>query len=457
MDFPQKLIDEIEFIKTHPEVKVVTTDKEACEIIERHTATSDILAHGVDQKRVENILEEIETKILVYKKKNPFESAKRVIVSGSEQLAGSILIPVVSALESDRRCSLLCVLTDHLAGKQLREKHDIFLKRIDDHSRPYMSEIPASFDIAIPMIDPNASPSSLLLFNAKEVFGIQKHTKIFMIVGGWNGFGGMKSLLAHQIIEPVDGFFCNDKFAKKLILKDVKSFPKHHPWHKIPESKVFVTGTPTTDNIAKENTKKLRIAGRKKLSINSKSFVILYLGDYSYDTPINEKTFSLSLATIINLARGLKKDKHITLVVRPHPSDPNKEKLSGALPKSTPTNLRVVMATPEQISYTESLSVADIVISIISTGNWEAVLRGKRAIFLGYKGKELGYQVLQKTYGNATMRAINRLSGFSVVTSPKALAAKLKIEMHAKPRVGFRPRNAKKSSIKKILNIALSA
>lgn len=424
--------EKIRFLREHEkEILPVTGDSDALKAIRDHTDLPDSDSQGSSAEKIEGILEQFETKVFLYEKAGALPGSKRVLIEAAEPLAFTLMSPVLARLREDPRCRAICLLTDNISGKKFVDTLGSEFTRIDDHAKPVFSEIPGPFDVAIVGVEPPNSPNSPLLFGAKSVFGANR---LYFVVSGWLGVGGTKLFDKDRMrsMEEIDGWFVNDDLAKKILLNRIPS---------IDEARVYSTGTPVTDGIGHENSEECRREGRKKLGLSDDTHAILYLGDissayqdigYETDSRINEKTFAMTLDAVGRLA-SREGQKKFAVLYRPHPRDPNKEEFLSIARTRVPENLSVISAEVGTVTIEEAGYAADLVLSIVSTGNFLARLRGRNAVFLGYDEKGLGKIVLSQVYGSDLLEIIKNTNGLSVVSSPDELVKYLTWEVSVAP------------------------
>lgn len=455
------------FIQQHAEqiIPVLDDGEEKDRVKQYFKETAEhpggIADFALTKEQTDKTLEQFETKVFLCEKpgKEHNPDAKRVLLTASEQLAFNTMLPIIAALKSDRRCKAIELLTDSLAGKQFEKLSDASFKRVDDKSLPVLIDAlkPAEkepFDVAITAVERLDTPNEVALFGGKSVFGAKK---LYFLSSGWGGVGGSMELFGSERgkhMDKIDGFFCADKLAKRILLRQLPD---------LPEDKIFLTGVPATDGLELHKGGEHREKGRIRLGLSNNDLVVLYLGDISVDYKkivptanprINEETFNQTRDAIVRLAKE-QPEKHIVLAVRPHPVDPNKEELLKPYSQSLPPNLKIVPAQREVISMQEAAYGADIIISIVSTENFLAPLRGKKAVFLGYKESGLGDKVLEKVYGRELMEIIGQDENIVIVSSPDELTAELKEYGRAERKEEKIPKPPEVTSVDKILDIAL--
>lgn len=445
------LEEELCFIQEHAkEIVPITDDRETMGLVERHTGVGDVL---VDERRVKNILEQFETKVyLLEKDEQEYDSrAKRVLLTASEPLAYNTIAPILESLKSDRRARAITLLTDNVAGKRFEERGNLDFRRIRDHTKPVLADVPSPFDVAIAAVEPPNSAHAVALYGGKSVFGAEK---LYFIASGWSGVGGTKLFERERArtMDEIDGMFCNDELAKRILLRQLPDYPTE---------RMHTTGTPSVDALELERASEYTREGRRKLRLDEETLAVLHLGDISadyrrlmpeVDERINEKTFEHTVEAMVRLAED-QPERKFALLIRPHPRDPNKEELLAMGERQLPGNLRVIPATGPEISMQEAAYAADVVVSIISTENFLATVRGRKAVFLGYEG--LGDAPLERTYGQELLAVMNAAPSLRTVSSPRELASYLK----ACPRASEVPvplTSHGKSAAEKILDIALA-
>lgn len=101
----------------------------------------------------------------------------------------------------------------------------------------------------------------------------------------------------------------------------------------------------------------------------------------------------------------------------------------------------------------EASCAADIVASIISSENFIASRRGKKAIFLGYKEDGLGDTIIRRFYSKEIVKAIVEDKNIDIVSSPDEFFDKIK--QFLDPAEIVEPPKETEKSVDKILNIVL--
>lgn len=436
------------------------------------------IADKINNEQLSYLLERFETKFFLLEKTNEEceTEAKRVLLSASDPLAFNTMWPIIEKLKGDSRCRAIGLITDNVAGQKFKDlfsgqqnKNDF--KRVKDKDKnglaldDFLGATKGEgneFDTVITTLESHDSPGSSLLFSGKSNFG-NKETKLFIIHDGWTGIIARKDVFKNkERMDNIDGIFCNDDLTKNII---------HNCLPEFSEDKILAIGSPIVDSIKdeSENAEKYRSEGRKKLELKDDETAILYLGDISDDYDkldnaiskrINEETFAKTVEAAIKIAEQ-QPNKKIALLICPHPRDPNGDELLNAVNTKTPNNLRIISATDDCASMEESAYAADAVASIISTGNFLAKLRGKKAIFLGYKVGEgegqLGGKVLEKIFGREIIeKVIKKDKDMSVASSPEEFAEIIKKFdfIESKERETKKKDNAKKS-IDQILDVVL--
>jgi len=469
----------IEFIREHAEqiVPVLADEKEKEEVkklSELSAEDAGLIAGPEEEKSAEQILEKFETKIfLIDKKDGQFDpEAKKILFGVSHPLPFSILRPMLERLKGDSRCRSIGLMMDNVAGVNLEKllsewqmSSDLAIKSFKggktqqygeeaegDKNYPVLADALKTaqdnpYDVALMFMEGRDSPVSPLFFGAKSNFGAKKS---YLMFDGWTSITLSRYFLDNENSEPIDGVFCNDELAKKILLAQLPQI--------LPE-KVFITGSPVTDSLEIDKAFQYRETGRRKLHLADGDLAILYLGDVSggleyeaiggIDSLYNEKTAQKTARALVSLA-AKEPQKNYALLVRPHPRDPNKDALLKMAEEDLAPNLKILAAGRENVSMQEALYAADAIASIISTENFLAPLRGKKAIFLSYDDKGLGNDILSKMFGPALIKTISEDKNISFISSEAEL-----VETMGQPEY-FEPHEAKApvgNSIEKIMNI----
>ena len=431
----------------------VIDDKELFDILE-----SDI-SETIPQERVEHALEEVETKMLVFNKDpdHADKDALRVFLTAAEPLAQINVAALIEKFRNDRRVKGIGLLTDNLAGKQFTRSLTDFEQLRTSGQTPVIYDALRSaqdepFDVAIVPVDPKNSPNSIPLFNAKEALGVRK---IYFFSTGWVGVGasGVFSPEQQQQMEEIDGIFVNDELAGKIIQHQLPSFPKE---------RIFITGTPIADALDISNAEQYIQTGRAKLGLEDDEIAVLVCGHISpppgkneegTHPQISELTFELTMKALIEAARQAPSKKFVT-VVRPHPRDPNKDKLMAIANQNLPENLRVVFGTNDKVSMQEAAYGTDATASIVGTDNFLAPMRGRRGIFLAYEDPGMGGELLTNLYGKENVDVIGTGEGITIARTPEEFRQTvLTLERAGLPHTQT---DGEGTSIDRITNIVLS-
>lgn len=474
----QKSEEKAEFIKEHSSeiLPLIEKDKEEVDYVKGLVNGTNEPSDALAEKQAEDILEKFETKIfLLEKPEGEYEpNSKRVLITATDPLQFNSVFPIVKSLSKDKRCRAVGLITDNIAGKNFEdlmkeETFDFNFKAIKGGHEQDVAE-PTEYDKTFPVIadglkmvenDPfdialvtPDKPSANILFSAKSVFGAKK---LYLIDAGWVGVSGGR--VDHPLrdesrvdnIDSIDGIFCNDELAKNIIINQLSEFPKE---------KILVTGTPVIDKLELWRAKELETEGRRKLALNEDEIAILYIGDISpdyfdkseLDRKLNEKTFSRTVEAFFSAAER-EKDKKFVLLVRPHPRDPNKEELLKAV-GSQSENSRIISAGLDVISINEAAYASDVVVSICSTENNLALLRGKRAVYLSYKDPGFGYDLLKIVYGD-NLKIIKDQDGIDFASSPEDFK-KIMEELGRSPVKETEKGSEKVNATERMINIILS-
>lgn len=381
---------------------------------------------------VEAILQEAETKVFVWNNPEVSEHAKRVVFTMDNPGAFAALMPLVFALKRSSRCKSIEVIASNIAAEYIRENEgeDWFgftqirsTNITPGKSTPVLVDIFAKenepTDVVFASLTSTNGPETLAFFGGKSTMGAKK---LYFVMDGW---GGANHVLANsKHMDKVDGIFCNDELAKRIVEKELPDFPKEN---------IFASGTGQLDALELDHEEEHTHIGREKLGLNDDTECILYLGDISADyssvvmpdiadPDICEKTFALVLEATINTAKS-NKQKQFALLVRPHPRNSRTEEIWQMVANTTlPENLKIAHATNLECSMNEAAYASDAMISILSTENFKAPLRHRTAAFLGFSGKGMGGDGLARTYASEILDAVREMPGLAVVSSKEELA-----------------------------------
>lgn len=447
----QNFEDKLKFINQHKdEIRPIASEPKVVDEI----AEGKIVQ---PEGRVDKIIEEFENKIFICEKKEYKRGAKRVLITVDNPGPFNNIKGIVSALLKDDRCKSIAVVTGGVSNKafasefgdqfQLVRDGDKLL--LDDFNQISSEDNP--IDITIGSVSSENGPESVALWSGKPIFGAKK---TFLIFGEWGGLGSnfnekiKNSEEGKKAIAQIDGIFCNDDLAKRILRQHLPDFP--------PE-KIFDTGTPALDSLELPRAEELRQLGRAKLGLRDDDFAVLYLGDcgnypeYGCDPALNVETFKKTLTAVIGLAKENPELK-FAFLLRPHPRDPEKDK-SYEFVKQTdlPANLKVVSATREVVTMNEAAYAADVTTSLVSTENILAPLRGNNSIFLAFEEKGFGKQVVEGLYEPSIIKSMKDAPGIFMANSPEDLR-EIILKLRKYPENRPRPKDIGRGTVNGILN-----
>ncbi len=412
--------DKIDFLHRHSsEVRPVINDSSVMDVIE---GDSGEVAEG----QLDAVLEKFETKVFTLEKKESERTpdAERVLLTINDPGAYNAIAPLIAQLSVEARCSGMVVLTSGVAGSDFEGRFGNIFTQVRDGDTYVIDDINKAVsgtnvpDIIIASLSSINGPESIALYAGKSVFGAKK---TYVVFEAWTGLGS--AFGKNKIdMDTIDGLFCNDELAKKILLHYLPQFE---------EQRVHVTGTPVLDSLEVDKADVYRNQVRDRFGIGEDVHSILYLGDVSadyksmhgtYDPKINEKTFEKTIASIKQLALA-NPGKHYALLLRPHPRDPHKEDLYTIFKQQDlPQNVTFVDAGASVLSMNEAAYAADTIVSILSTENNLAPLRGRESIFLAYEDAGLGGDALNSIYNKEITDLMASIPGVSVVSSGEGFA-----------------------------------
>ncbi len=419
----EKFNEKVKFIKKHEaEIKPLLEDAEFFDKMER--------GEKPNKEEVRNILEQYETHIYVFDKdeKECAKNAKRIIMEISETLAFLSSYPLIEALKKDKRCKAICLLTDNLGGQRFeKEEANKGFRKLRNENKTVLEEIPGSFDVALTCLEPPNSPNSVLLSGAKSVFGAKK---LYLFSNNFFGIAGQELMSKNfrENIDKINEILCINEMVKRIIEKQLPEFS---------EKKIRITGSPLIDAVINDNKKKKEYAenAQKKLGINDKDKVVLYLegglSEKKGDRMMDKKSCIQTTKIMIELAKQ-NSDKSFVFLLRPHPTDPEKEEfLNNALKLEKPANLKILPATKESLSIQEAIYVAEDIVSVNSTESFLAPLRKKRGVFLNfYKEEGENEESMENFFPKETREIIKKTPNMAFLQSDKELFDYLNKNLH---------------------------
>ncbi|OGG79376.1 hypothetical protein A3J11_00265 [Candidatus Kaiserbacteria bacterium RIFCSPLOWO2_02_FULL_55_12] len=109
-------------------------------------------------------------------------------------------------------------------------------------------------------------------------------------------------------------------------------------------------------------------------------------------------TFEKTLAGIETFAHTETR-REIALIVRPHPRDPDKEKLVNAGESEQVLGNLSIKNGSSPAPLNGVVYASDVIVSIAGTENFFAPARGRRSIFLAYDGPGFAGEAFRSFYG----------------------------------------------------------
>lgn len=205
--------------------------------------------------------------------------------------------------------------------------------------------------------------------------------RLFLLIGGWIGFGAMKQAFSNPdtpgIDEP-DGIFCIDRLAKRILAWQAPHL----------STRLFVTGTPEHDLVQVEQGEGNRKTCRKKLGIPDDAFVLLYMGDNppDYLSMVKDKKLtSLNALAVKQLIKDMQQVTfprgHAYLLLRPHPRDRSPGWAMANRRTRKAPRIHIKNACSEVLTLQEAIYGADIVSGFHGTEIARAPHRGRIGVF----------------------------------------------------------------------------
>ena len=416
--------------------------------------------HIASDGDVNTLLERFEVKVYQHNKKIGTYSfgAKRVIMSMSETFDFVLQKSLLEGLLSDSRCNGVAVVTDNVSSvlfatwrhehpdveftRERKKDRDNTHDEQDDLVLPDIARVAKGAEIAIIGFNLHGSPNETMLMNAKSLFGVRK---LFLVNGGWGSLAGNQGPSEwFNKADKFDVIFCNDLLSQRIMQAGLPLDMRE---------RVLVTGTAALDGLELTLGSRYERETRQKLDIHDRELAVLYCGDYSTGAQerglhprYNEETFAKTLEVLKTVALTTP-EKDFVFLVRPHPGDGNKVELLKPH-ANLPKNLRVVSAEKGRLTMQEAAYAADMVLSIASTENILATMRGKVAVYLAYKEPGLGLDILMSIYGNDLLPLIKNHPGIYIAQSQAELAVYIsQLVRHHAPSVLKKPAGSTKAML----------
>jgi len=268
-----------------------------------------------------------------------------------------------------------------------------------------------NIDTAIVLPSGNHGGEALGLLASKTFLGAKK---LYWLCASWLGLGYKYSTEQRALFDDIDAIICNDESAQAVIAHNLPEFTE----------KILPIGTPFLDTLEIGVGEQIGKETRKRLEIGEHAFVVLYLGDARQDYPnsnpdVVEHSFLSLLIGVMTMASVY--DCEFALLWRPHPRDLElKEKLKHLVSESKQftklTNLKIFETSNPEFSMNAAAYASDVIASIMSTENFVARARGKKAVFLAFKGDAQGtrgYEELERIYGEQLLDTLKQASSLA--------------------------------------------
>ena len=346
-----------------------------------------------------------ETLVFFYDKKT---AGTRVLLEAAQPAAIPILSALVTRLVADIRCRSVCVLANNVAADALRNTIDEQkLPLVEIDKKPgIIEDIPGPFDAALGILGTANSPSQLVLFSAKSVFGCKK---LYFVASGPSAPVLLVSTRGNR--DPIDKIFVDDPVAAELHQADM-------PW--VPAADIVPVGTALLDAICRADAATLRRLGRKKLGLADDDRVLLYTNFPGDGHPSRSaKTLEETLAGVATAGMPF------AVIVRPHPRMTPQE--LAACDSICDNSAVQVVKDPLRASYEESIYAADAV--ACPAGSTYTVLApyyGRTALVFAYAGEGMSGDIFRAVFPPSKAAALERIRGITVVHDSTAVARALK-------------------------------
>mgnify|MGYP001612401219 CR=1 FL=1 len=425
------------FIQNHEkEIRPLINDQESLQSV--------VNGSYVPAERVQSLLEQYETKVLLYERKDAPIDAGRLLFESAQPATFNVIDPLIELLERDEQCAGITLLADNVAGKKFLAENDPHFHVVPSSEHPVFADIPEGpYRAALVLDEGENAPSSVLLYGAKSVFGAEKLYYLSLGLFGRVAKNIFESSAAKQ--NEIDFVFSLDEFSKQMFCSVLG----------VPEEKVIITGTPLLEGLRVEESDVLRQQGRKALHIADEATTLLYAGfpsgDFQSaggDPKLNSLTFEQTLAGVVAAATA-EPTRKISLIVRTHPRARNVEPPLTPM-QELPHNMNVVDG--DGLTYEEAVYASDIICcNIYSTESLLARYRGREAAVFAFPGKGQLGEILRDNYSEKGEDIIRQSDRMNLIDSPQGISEMIR---------NYQPREAlpfQTDSLERIKNILLSS
>ncbi|QQG42903.1 MAG: CDP-glycerol glycerophosphotransferase family protein [Candidatus Giovannonibacteria bacterium] len=379
--------------------------------------------------------------------------AKNVLLACGNPGAYSVVGPLVAALKEDALCETIIVLTSGFSNNAFAEQFGKDFVLVAGHKLVLADLLDLAgrkcIDIVFGTLNAFNSPDGVVLFGGKSVLGAKK---IFLVLESWGQRFNPIFAPNKKRMDEINGIFVNDELAKAIFVESCG----------FPEEKIFATGTPNLDSLDVAKADSHRKMARNEWGVSEGDIVILYIGGISSELRdwygareyLDEISFRILTDEVQSIALHFP-EKNFVLVLRPHPRDLQREAKRALIRSAGVSKNLIFKSGGPPFTINDAAYGADVICGIISTENFLAPLRGRKAIFLGLKGKNMGWETLEEVYGKPGIEAIAKISpDVKIADSPESLEDIL-ADFVTRPRT--KPRLAPDfKSAKKILDMALA-
>jgi hypothetical protein len=405
--------EKLHFLESHKtEILPLLDDEERAALL----STLENGSSNTTAEYIDSILERFETKVFSYVPEDPVETSKRILLTTDAPGSYRGVRPVLETLLHDKRVGGVTALVSGVAGIDFKSDFPEFTQTKKEGMvfADILEEVESHpVDITISTVTVQNGSESLTTLGGTKVLRANKN---FLMVDGWGVVGTTFAPERIKDLERLDGIFCNDEFAKAIIA------------HKLPgmsPERIYSYGLPGVEHLEVEKAEAYRTATREKLDIPEDAYVVLYLGDVSSDyadldvpEDSNVQTFQKTVEALAQFAEE-HLDRTVVLIVRPHPrglGTPDGEALLH--PEHLSERIRLINGM-KPLSINEVSYAADTIVSIMSTENLFAPMRGRQSVFLAYEG--IGEKVLTESYGKELVPRLEDIDGVSLIASPHDL------------------------------------
>lgn len=382
---------------------------------------------GISLADIGRELQKINTHLYLHSK--AMDKGASVLISVSEPGSYRAVLGVIHRLVEDPRVKHVLVFAAGQANVDLCRDIPVLAEHTESKSDPLKTLL--SLRDQHPNLSVLLTPEGIVGPSFPVMFGAPDFLKpraIRLMVESPDSMLGLGIVKGRELGFPLNSILevlCNDELTREVARSRLPE---------VPTDRFIVTGTGQSDAVQNSAFEypKLNEETRVKLNIPQGDKTVLFLGDLDNYPELPEeirpewqiKTLEQTYDALDSYLENNPSDR-ITLLVRPHPRDPQGaqliSKLQGKM-QGSPSRIKIISAGREICSFDAAMAVSDLVVSTTRTEICNAPSRNKQGVFLAFSG--LGELVFE-TVHPALKSAISDAPGLAVASSSIDLLAAL--------------------------------